>query len=85
LRLLILVAREGFLKEKYSPQAKKFEHHCHKWSSFWAILAHVTWSMAQQPGQSISLKFLSETRLESESFEPLIDFLAFLVQKFDLK
>jgi len=41
--------------------------------------------MAQQPGQSISLKFLSETRLESESFEPLIDFLAFLVQKFDLK
>ena len=32
-------------------------------------------------GQSISLKFSLETRLESESFEPLIDFLAFLVQK----
>ena len=32
-------------------------------------------------GQSISLKFSLETRLESESFKPLIDFLAFLVQK----
>jgi len=32
-------------------------------------------------GQSVSLKFSLETRLESESFEPLIDFLAFLVQK----
>ena len=32
-------------------------------------------------GQSILLKFSLETRLESESFEPLIDFLAFLVQK----
>ena len=30
---------------------------------------------------SVSLQFSLETRLESESFEPLIDFLAFLVQK----
>jgi len=44
-------------------------------------LAHVTWSKAQPLGQSVSLKFSLETRLESESFEPLIDFLAFLVQK----
>jgi len=29
----------------------------------------------------ISLKFSLETRLESESFEPLIDFLMFLIQK----
>ena len=29
----------------------------------------------------LPLKFSLETRLESESFEPLIDFLAFLVQK----
>ena len=49
----------------------------HKWSSFWAILSHIAWSRAQPLGQSISLKFSS--RLESESFEPLIDFLAFLV------
>jgi len=28
LRLLILVAREGFLKDKCGPRAKKFEHHC---------------------------------------------------------
>jgi len=50
----------------------------HKWSSFWAILAHVTWPRAQALGQSISLKFSLETRLESES---LIDFPTFLVQK----
>jgi len=53
----------------------------HKWSSSWVILAHVTWPMAQPLGQSISLKFLLETRLESESFKPSINFLAFLVQK----
>jgi len=52
----------------------------HKWSSFWVILAHVTWPRAQPLGQSISLKFLLETRLESESFELLINFLAFLDQ-----
>jgi len=52
----------------------------HKWSSFRVILAHVTWPRAQPLGQSFSLKFSLETRLESESFEPLIDFLAFLVQ-----
>ena len=53
----------------------------HKWSSFRAISAHVTWPRAQPLGQSISLKFSLENRLESESFEPLINFLAFLVQK----
>ena len=53
----------------------------HKWSSFWAILANVTWPRAQLLGQSISLKFSLETTLESESFEPLFNFLAFLVQK----
>jgi len=53
----------------------------HKWSSFRVILAHVAWPRAQPLGQSISLKFLLETRLESESFKPLIDFLAFLIQK----
>jgi len=53
----------------------------HKWSSFGAILAHVAWPRAQPLGQSISLKFSMETRLESDSFEPLIDFLAFQVQK----
>jgi len=37
--------------------------------------------MCKPPDGSISLKFSLETRLESESFEPLIDFLVFLVQK----
>jgi len=31
LRLLILVAREGFLKDKCGPRAKRFEHHCSKY------------------------------------------------------
>jgi len=53
----------------------------HKWSSFGVILAHVAWPRAQLLGQNVSLKFSLETRLESESFEPLVDFLAFLVQK----
>ena len=53
----------------------------HKWSSFRVILAHVARHSAQLLGQSVSLKFSLETRLESESFEPLIDFLTFLVQK----
>ena len=52
----------------------------HKWSSFRVILAHVAWPRAQPLGQSVSLKFLLETRLESKSSEPLIDFLTFLVQ-----
>ena len=53
----------------------------HNWSSFRVILAHVAWPRAQPLGQIVSQKFSLETRLESESFEPLIDFLAFLVQK----
>jgi len=36
---------------------------------------------AQPLGQSILLKFSLETRLESESIEPLTNFLAFLIQK----
>ena len=44
-------------------------------------MGHVAWPRAQLLGQSVSLKFSLDTRLESESFEPLIDFLAFLVQK----
>jgi len=53
----------------------------HKWSCLGIILANVAWPRAQPLGQSISLKFSLKTRLESESFEPMIDFLAFLVQK----
>jgi len=41
----------------------------------------VGYAWVQPLGQSVSLKFSLETRLESESFEPLIDFLAFLVPK----
>jgi len=53
----------------------------HKWSSFRVILAHVARPGAQPLGQGVLLKISVESRLESESFEPLIDFLAFLVQK----
>jgi len=48
---------------------------------FGVILYHVTWPRAQLLGQSTSLKFSVETRFESESFKPLTNFLAFLVQK----
>ena len=57
----------------------------HKWSSFSVILAHVAWHRDQPLGQSVSLKFSLETRLESESFELLIDFLAFVVQTLQSK
>jgi len=46
-----------------------------------AILAHVIWPRTQPLDESIWLKLSVETRLESDSFEPLIDFLAVLVQK----
>jgi len=39
----------------------------------------------QPQGGSISLKFSVETRLKYESFEPLIDFLAFPVQRYGQK
>jgi len=38
-------------------------------------------TLAQPLDGSISLKFLMETRLETEPFETLVEFLAFLVQK----
>ena len=50
-------------------------------SSFRVILAHVAWPKAQPLGQSVLLKFLLETRLKSEFFEPLVNFWAFLGQK----
>jgi len=46
-----------------------------------AILAHATWPRAQPLDGSILTKFSLETWLESASFETLMDFLAFLVQK----
>ena len=57
----------------------------HKWRSFWAILAHVAWPRAQLLGQSISLKFSLETRLESESFEPWSTFYSFWFKSYDFK
>jgi len=51
--------------------------------SFWLMFPGLQLqrnTFAQPLGRSVSLKFSLETRLESESFEPLIDFLAFLVQ-----
>jgi len=57
-----------------------FCEQCHK-EGFWPFLAAGTWLKPQPLDQSIWLKFSLETRLESESFETLIDFLAFVVQK----
>ena len=52
---------------------------CQKWRSFLAILAHVTWPRAQPLDQSILLRFHWKLGSSPKSFEPLIDFLAFLV------
>ena len=54
---------------------------CHKWSTF-----RPPWSTLPGPGRqplggSISLKFLLETRLQSESFDTLDDLLGFRIQK----
>jgi len=57
----------------------------HKWSNFLDILAHVTWPRAQPADQSTSLKVSLETWLESESFEPLINFFVFVIQKLGFK
>jgi len=43
------------------------------------------WQQAQPLDKSISLKFLVETRLESESFQLLINILAFQVQHLRFK
>jgi len=48
---------------------------------FWGYFSSCYLAYGPTARPSNSLKFLLETRLESESFEPLIDFLAFLVQK----
>jgi len=45
-------------------------------------LGHVAWPRdSTAMPLSVSLKFSLETRLESKSFKPLINFLAFLVKK----
>ena len=54
---------------------------CHKWRTIWP-----PWPTSPGPGRqlldgSISLKFLLETRLQSESFDTLDDLLGFRVQK----
>jgi len=51
-------------------------------SVYHLLTQHQVGTLAAQPlDESISLKFSLENRLESKSFEPLIDFLAFMVQK----
>ena len=47
-------------------------------SPFWLMLPGLR---AQLLDQSILLNFSLETRIEPKYFEPLIDFLAFLIQK----
>jgi len=53
----------------------------HKWSSFRPFWPTSSGPGPEPPDDSISLKFLLETRLESESFDTLDDLLGFQVQK----
>jgi len=71
---------ESAMKEKFGFGFRVFCEWPHKWCRFLVILPHITLPRVQLLNGRISLKFLLETKLESMSFEPLIDFLAFLVQ-----
>jgi len=52
-----------------------------KWRTFWPPWPTLPGPGRQPLGGSISLKFLLETRLQSESFDTLDDLLGFRVQK----
>ena len=51
------------------------------WRTFWPPWPTLPGPGCQPLGGSISLKFLLETRLQSESFDTLDDLLGFRVQK----
>ena len=53
----------------------------HKWRTFWPPWPTLPGPRRQPLGGSILLKFLLETRLQSESFDTLDNLLGFLVQK----
>ena len=54
----------------------------YKWSSLWAILAHVVWPRVQPLDLEVfRWSFHWKLGTSPKSFEPLIDFPAFLVQK----
>ena len=66
------------LKKNFWLGVRFFLWVCHKWRTFWPT--------SPRPGRqpldgSISLKFVLETRLQSESFDTLDDLLRFRVQK----
>ena len=71
----------SFHSKKFSLGGAVFCESRHKWRTFrppWPTLL----GPGRQPlGGSISLKFLLETRLQSESFDNLYDLLGFRVQK----
>jgi len=54
---------------------------CHKWRTFRPPWPTLPGPRGQQLGGSISLKFLLETRLQSESLDTLDDLLGFRVLK----
>jgi len=53
----------------------------HKWKTFWPPWPTLPGPRPKPLDGSISLKFLLETRLQSESFDNLDDLLGFRVQK----
>jgi len=70
----------GTWKKIFWLEVQVFFEWCHKWRTFWP-----PWPTSLGPGcqpldGSISLKFLLETMLQSESFGTLDDLLGFLAQ-----
>jgi len=71
-----LHSKKYFLLGEY-----RFLERRHKWRTFWTPWPTLPGPGRQLLGGSISLKFLLETRLQSESFDTLDDLLGFRVQK----
>ena len=74
---LLVCTRKNF----FAWRVRAFSQRCHKWRTF-----RPPWPTLSGPGHkplggSILLKFLLETRLQSESFDTLDDLLGFWVQK----
>ena len=68
-------------KNNFLPRGWFFYEWRHKWRTFRPLWPNLPGPVRQPLGGSVSLKFLLETRLQSESFDNLRDLLEFRIQK----
>jgi len=74
---LLVCTRKNF----FAWRVRVFGQRCHKWRTFRPPWSTLSGPGRQSLGGSILLKFLLETRLQSESFDTLDDLLGSQVQK----